>query len=204
MPTSETGISTSSPVRAALMHSRGFSLMELMVVIAIIGLVTAVVLIRFSGNTRDTELDQEAQRLDALFDYVREQAELQTRDYGFRVNRSGYSFVVFDVLGNQWRPVDEDDALRERAFPADLQPGLVVEGRGVVLEQKKKDSDLDDFAPQVMIFANGDLTSFELALQREGAEQRARIYTDEQTNLRLLLPGEVEQKSPPIRAAARP
>jgi len=184
------------------MQARGFTLMELMVVMVIIGLVTASVLIKFRGNTRDTQLDQEAQRLDALFDYVREQAELQTRDYGFRINETGYSFVVFDVLGNQWRPVDEDDALRERGLPPGLKSELVVEGRKVVLTRKKKEKELDDFAPQVMIFANGDVSSFELAVQREETDQIARLYTDDQTNVRLLLPGEVKQDNPPVRAAA--
>jgi len=204
MPTSETGTSTSSQRRARLRRARGFTLMELMVVVAIIGLVSVGVVIMFSGNTRDTELDQEAQRLDALFDYVREQAELQTRDYGFRLHDTSYSFVVFDVLGNRWRPVDEDDALRDRALPADMRTELVVEGRQVVVTRKKTDKELDDFAPQVMIFANGDLSSFELELRRADGDDRARLYTDEQTNLRLLLPGEVEQKTPTARTASAP
>ena len=99
---------------------------------------TAAVIINFTGKSRDTELEKEAQRLDALFDYVREQAELQTRDYGFRVNDQNYSFVVFDVIANQWRPADEDDALREREFPEGLEPHVVVEGRAIVLDTKKK------------------------------------------------------------------
>jgi general secretion pathway protein H len=179
----------------------GFTLIELMIVVFIIGLVTAAAVIIFGGDRRDTALDKEAQRLDALFDYVREQAELQTRDYGLRINAIGYSFVVFDVLQNQWREADEDDALRMRKFPDGILPEAVVEGRSIVLD--RKEPSVKDFKPQIMIFANGDLSSFEVSLQREGGSNRARIYSDEQTNVRLLLPGETEQKGAPVRAAVR-
>jgi len=173
--------------------------MEIMVVIVIIGMVTAMVMIQFSGNSRDTELDKEAERLDALFSYTREQAELQTRDFGFRINEHGYSFVVFDVLANQWRLAEEDDALRARDFPAGIEPTVVVEGRTIVLDNRKKE--IEDFSPHVLIFANGDVSSFEVLLRREGEDKKARIYTDEQTNIQLLLPGEEEPKGPPVRAA---
>jgi len=194
MPTSETGTSTSNPGRAVRLRARGFSLIEIMVVVFIIGLISAAVVIKFAGNNRDTALDQEAERLDALFDYVREQAELQTSDFGFRASDHGYSFVVFDVLANQWRPVEEDDALRDRELPEGLEPHMVVEGRSIVLDREKKN--LKDFQPQILIFANGDLSSFEISLQREGVEQGARLYTDEQSDIRLLLPGQVADKTP--------
>lgn len=202
MLTSETGISTSSFGRAGRARARGFTLIEIMVVVVIIGVVTAAVIINFTGKSRDTELEKEAQRLDALFVYVREQAELQTRDYGFRVNDQNYSFVVFDIIASQWRPAEEDDALREREFPEGLEPHVIVEGRSIVLDTKKRETDVKDFSPQVLIFANGDLSSFELSLQREGSKDRARIYSDEQSEIRMLLPGEIEEKGPPVRAAA--
>jgi general secretion pathway protein H len=188
-------------LRALRARSAGFTLLELMIVVFIVGLVTAGAIIAFGGQRGDTELERETQRLNALFDYVREQAELQTRDYGFRINNLSYSFVVFDVLQNQWRPVDEDEALRERKFPQGIDPAVVVDGRRIVLDRKKPG--ITDFAPQVMIFANGDLSSFEIFLKREGGGDETRIYTDEQTNIQMLLPGEVEQKNPPVRAAQR-
>lgn len=180
----------------------GFTLVELAIVAFIIALMAAIAIVAIGSERRDEELVKEAERLDALFDYVREQAELQTRDYGLLVSRTGYSFVVFDVIAGQWRPAEEDDALRERKFPEGILPGMVVEGRPIVLDKvKKKDDDkkkgIEDFTPQVMVFANGDLTSFEVTLDR-GAES-ARVYTDEQTNVKLQRPGEVEQPSTPVR-----
>ncbi len=158
-----------------------------MIVVFIIGLMTAAVVITFGGNSRDSELDEEGERIDALFAYVREQAELQTRDYGFLMNRLNYGFVVFDPISNQWRTVQEDDALRERKIPEGLVPTLVVEGRNVVLDSKRPA--ISDLKPQVMIFANGDLTSFEVNLEREGSGEQARVYSDEDSRIVLVLPG---------------
>lgn len=187
--------------RAPRARSNGFTLIEIMIVVFIVGLMTAAAIISFGGDSRDTELDTEAERLHALIDYAREQAELQTRDYGVRMDRLGYSFVVFNPLTNEWRLAEEDDALRERKWPEGMVPGLVVEGRNVVLDARKPA--VTDFKPQVMIFANGDLSSFEMSLAREGTEpdQRARIYTNEQSFVQLLLPGETEESVKAAEAA---
>ena len=147
--------------------SGGFTLLELMVVVFIIGLITAAAVITFGGDRRDTELDKEAERINALLGYVREQAELQTRDYGFRINDHTYSFVVFDVLQNQWRTSDEDDALREREFPEGLQPSVVLEGRPIVLDVKKK-------AARRLQTATHDLRQWRSVFVRDHAAARRR------------------------------
>ena len=93
--------------------------------------------------------------------------------------------------------------MRERKWPEGIVPGLVVEGRNVVLDVRKPS--VTDFKPQVMIFANGDLSSFEMSLAREGTgpDQRARIYTNEQSFVQLLLPGQTEE-SVAAALAAKP
>lgn len=196
MRTSATGISSNG----ARPRARGFTLIEILVVVFIIGLVSAGAILAFTSEKRDSQLEQEAERMDSLFTYVREQAELQTRDYGLRIDRLGYSFVVFDVLADQWRPVDEDDAMRERNFPAGIRPAVVVEGREIVLDTKKKDSSKQvvDYSPDVLVFANGDVSSFEVTLQRDGGDA-SRLYTDEDSNIILLQPGE----APPPKAVKK-
>jgi general secretion pathway protein H len=185
--------------RALRARSSGFTLVEIMIVVFIIGLISAAAVITFGGQSRDTELDQEAQRLDALLDYAREQAELQTRDYGFRTNRVSYQFVVFDPMNNEWRVAQEDDALRERKIPEGLLPSLVIEGRPLVLDNKWPK--IDDHKPQLVIFSNGDISSFEWRLTRPESGAAAVIATDEQTNIRLALPGDDKLLTAAERAA---
>jgi hypothetical protein len=73
--------------------------------------------------------------------------------------------VAYDTRRQLWRTVFEDDALGLRRLPDGLDLKLVVEARPVVL---KRPANAKDKTPQVMIYSTGDLTSFEVTLEREG------------------------------------
>jgi general secretion pathway protein H len=159
--------------------ARGFTLVEMLVVVVIIGMMAVGALLALGVVGRDRTLETETRRIEALLDHAREMAELQTRDYGLRVTRGGYDFVVFEPRSGQWTLVI-DDALRPRRLPAGLTLELELEGRRVVLaETAGKLAPV----PQVGMQSGGEYTPFALTLRRAGTTARQTLRTLEDGTL---------------------
>jgi general secretion pathway protein H len=101
------------PLRTGLSATRGFTLVEIMVVMVIIGITLGMVSFNALPSPRQ-DLQKEAQRIALLLQLARDEAIVRNRLVAFEADPDHYRFLVRNET--RWDPVTKDDLLRERSF----------------------------------------------------------------------------------------
>lgn len=158
-----------------------FTLIEILVVVVIVGIISAVAMLSLGILGDDRDLQREARRLSSLIQLAGDEAMMQGRDFGLELVRSGYRFVEHDPLTEQWVELVGDEILRPRQLENEAEFDLYLEDRRIQLdneaadiefdeddEDERRDENLiDDYTPHILIMSSGDISPFELTIFRD-------------------------------------
>lgn len=194
------------PAASSSAHG-GFSLLEVLVVVFIIGVLATMFTLSVGVIGGDRQLEKETDRLVALIDLAREEAVIEGREIGLRFFKDRYEFSAFyeDFVEyhdeenpdqSEWMLLDAATLLGPRQLPEGLLFELLIDGREIVLQRAdteptfepeqddEEDAPKEIYDPQVMVFSSGDMSPFTVLIRRE--------YSNAGTTIEFDIDGSVE------------
>jgi general secretion pathway protein H len=154
---------------AGAARERGFTLIEILVVVVILAVLAAAVSIALSGAGGERQLEREAERLQALLGYACEHAEIGGLAVGLSFVDRGYVFSQRN--GDSWKAIAQGE-LRDREWPGNLRAELSRDGKRIEITPQPPET------PPVVCFASGELTPFRLELGLPDLGVRWRLDGD--------------------------
>ncbi len=153
MPTSSSRIFSRPADR-----QRGFTLLELLVVVSLVGILTGVVVLGFTGADTQQEIKGLAQTMAYRVELARQQALTRNREWGIYVDEQAYRFAEYLPEEGEWeelsrRPFDVIDV------PEHVTLRLETEGVGELPFAE------GERLPQILVFSSGEITPFTVYLE---------------------------------------
>lgn len=130
---------------------RGFTLIEILVVVAIVAVISAAALLSVNIAGGDRAAEREARRLAELTRLACERASSTGRDYGLHAGQASYGFSR--AQGGKWL-LENGGELRTRDLPGAFALTLESEGHPVRLEESLSEK------PVAICAASGELSAF--------------------------------------------
>ncbi len=134
------------PVR----RSAGFTLLELMVVLVIIGIILSFAVLSISGDDYAELMEEETHRIMTLLELASDEAILRGEELAVLFNEDGYQFLMLQE--DLWLATENDGLLKAYALPEGVELRLEVEGEPPILTAASE----DDEPPETVTLADGE------------------------------------------------
>jgi general secretion pathway protein H len=164
----------------------GFTLIEVMLVIVIVGLMVSVIQFSASGDKAEETLEMSSKRFAGVFNIAAEYGMLNNLELGLMIDKTGYQFLGYD--GEKWTDVSENELFIRYELPEGVE--LVLQLDDLPIEEpqlfdskvfnelqeanKDPDDELDKevdsesnieekkLVPQIYMLSGGEITPFSL------------------------------------------
>ncbi len=160
-------------MRAGVARTDGFTLLELMVVLVLIGIIFSFAALSMKGDDLAQLMDREAGQLETLLGLASDEAILRGEELALYVDTAGYEFMTLAADG--WQ-VPDDGLLRRYDMPADISLSLDVSG-DLPTPSAPAGEDGEGRSPQVFILSSGEMTPFTVTFSSQGSRREYRVST---------------------------
>jgi general secretion pathway protein H len=154
-------------------RTAGFTLLELMVVMVLIGIIFSFAMLSMKGDDMAELMEQEARRLETLLTLASDEAVIRGEELALRFEYDGYEFMVLGADG--WRTAN-DGLLKGYHMPADVEMYLDVSGDLPVPGDEQSEQD-DSQLPQVFILSSGEMTPFSITFNSRNSTRQFHLTT---------------------------
>lgn len=137
-------------------RARGFTLIEMLVVVVVVGVLAGMVVVGFVGADKEQELKTEARRIALLIELARDEALQRNEEWGVYVEPERYGFAIYDDVRGRWTE-HEGGRFRERQID---NMTLQIKADKLVIPGQVAGQSI----PQIIIFSSGEQTPFEIVL----------------------------------------
>lgn len=141
--------------------SQGFTLIEIMVVILIVGITLGFALLAFGDFGSQRRILMAAEQFINYVNFVEQQAILGSNTLGIRIEPHGYQALRYQSP-QQWLPMSKQTNIREQYFPKNAMVSL---SSGFPHKN----------APQIIVQSSGDITPFTLTFGTKSQEYMVTI-----------------------------
>jgi general secretion pathway protein H len=142
------------------MSEKGFTLIEILIVMLIISIVSGVAVLTISNNQRK-QMEMLADKLVNLITLAEEEAMLRPATLGLAFTPQSYQFFRFVEPGTAettaWQPLETRNFTRQM-LPTNVSISIKVAGQTLELNGK----------PQIIITASGDVAPFIITIGKMG------------------------------------
>lgn len=154
--------------------NNGFTLLELLVVLVIVGILFSFAALSLSAHPDPTK--QEAYQVQQLLNLALEDAILRGQIMGWTLTEQEHNFSRFK--NQQWLALKQDNLLRNYKLNPELEYHLEIDGLPAVT--------LATTLPQVIFYPDATLSNFELTVQLKNTFNEGYKIYNEQNEIKLI------------------
>jgi len=150
-------------------RQQGFTLIEIMVVMVLVGLLVSLAVANLGGGNQYRNLEEQTRELFLLMQTAREQALLNNQELGLTMDEEGYRFLVFNLEGRKWQPQAEQ-LFSPRQWDLGTEATVETDDDLPRLMSEEDDNALQEdgekvLKPNVVFFSSGETTPFDIRIE---------------------------------------